>query len=348
MATSRHTVTATQRRRRPAAATVLSCLLCLVAGGAGAYTLNQRSVDFRHPPGQRLDIGGYRLHIYCRGQGSPTVVFDSGIGGFSLEWIDIQSALAPYTRVCVYDRAGYGWSDRSPYPRTTNVIVQELHRLLQAAKVAAPYLLVGHSFGGYNIRYFAGEFPREVAGLVLVDASHPQQFSLFPKPAVKRERGSDLSAPSGTRIVQPVFPAAYPAQVRQLAFMLMVRRRSTRVQLQELEHFQESAQQVLARHDRFPKIPVTVLSRGKRVWPHNRYGDAMERIWKTLQHDLLSLSGRSEQRIALRSGHAVHLDQPQLVIASILNDIRTARWDAARPNLVMGALPVRPAPRLIP
>ena len=304
---------------------------------AAAATLNKAGMDIQHPPGQRVDIGGYRLHIYCLGEGSPTVVFDSGIGGFSLEWVNVQTALAGYTRVCTYDRAGYGWSDRSPYPRTTNVIVQELHRLLRTAHVPAPYLLVGHSFGGYNVRYFAGEFPREVAGMVLIDASHPQQFSAFPKRPVSADKVQPMPPRSyRIHILRPVYPRAYPAAVRQLAYMLMVRRRSAEIQLQELNHFEESAQQVLAQGGRFPDIPLIVLSRGKRVWPENSYGDAMERVWMYLQRDLLSLSGRSEQYIAMHSGHAIHLDQPQLVISSIMKDIRNARWDAARPNLVLG------------
>jgi pimeloyl-ACP methyl ester carboxylesterase len=312
-------------------------LFSLLAGNAVAYTLNEASIDYRHPPGQRVDIGGYRLHIYCLGEGSPTVVFDSGIGGFSLEWVSIQAALAGYTRACIYDRAGYGWSDRSPYPRTTNVIVQELHRLLRAAHVPAPYLLVGHSFGGYNVRYFASEFPREVAGMVLVDSSHPQQFSAFPKPPEHKVKARPLPQRSyRVHILRPVYPRAYPAAVRQLAYMLMVRRRSAEIQLQELNHFEQSAKQVLQQADHFPDIPLIVLSRGKRVWPENNYGDAMERVWMYLQHDLLSLSRRSEQYIAMHSGHAIHLDQPQLVISSIMEDIRNARWDAARPNLVSG------------
>ena len=312
-------------------------LLVLLAGPAAAYTLNAASIDYRHPPGQRVDIGGYSLHIYCQGKGSPTVVFDSGIGGFSLEWVNIQAALAGYTRVCIYDRAGYGWSDRSPYPRTTYVIVQELHRLLRAAHVPAPYLLVGHSFGGYNIRYFASEFPKEVAGMVLIDSSHPQQFAAFPKPPVHKHKTRPLPRRSyRVHVLRPVYPQAYPVAIRQLAYMLMVRRRSAEVQLQELNHFEESAKQVLEEGNHFPDIPLIVLSRGKRVWPENNYGDAMERVWMYLQHDLLSLSSRSEQYIAKHSGHAIHLDQPRLVIRTIMEDIRNARWDAARPNLVLG------------
>ncbi|MEJ2760213.1 MAG: alpha/beta hydrolase [Gammaproteobacteria bacterium] len=324
------------RRWYRSAAGALLLLFGLAAGNAAAYTLNHANIDIATPPGKRVDIGGYRLHIYCLGQGSPTVVFDSGMGGFSLEWADVQTALSRYTRVCTYDRAGYGWSDRSPYSRTTRVMARELHRLLRAADVPAPYILAGHSFGGYNIRYFAGEFPREVAGLVLIDASHPRQFSYFPKAPVHKVSVRRPPRSSRIHIVRPAFPLDYPEQIRQLAYMLMVRRHSARIQLQELEHFQESAQQVVAQGARFPRLPVTILTRGERVWPNTFYGDAMERVWSFLQHDLLSLSDRSEQVIALHSGHAIQLDQPQLVITAVLKELRIARWEVARSNLVGG------------
>ena len=324
------------RRRHRSAAVAVLLLFGLAVGNAAGYTLNHATIDISNPPGRRVDIGGYSLHIYCLGHGSPTVVFDSGMGGFTLEWVDIQTALARYTRVCTYDRAGYGWSDRSPYPRTTRVMARELHRLLRAAGVPPPYLLAGHSFGGYNVRYFAGEFPREVVGLLLIDASHPRQFSYFPK--APEHKVSTRRPPRSSRIhiLRPAFPLGYPEQIRQLAYMLMVRRHSAQIQLQELEHFRESARQVVAQDARFPHLPVTILTRGERVWPNTLYGDAMERVWSFLQHDLLSLSDRANQVIALHSGHAIQLDQPQLVITAVLKELRITRWEAARPNLVGG------------
>lgn len=324
----------------------LLLLLLLSGGRAGAYTLNGVEVDIRTPPGQRVDIGGYSLHIYCMGEGLPTIVFDSGIGGFSLEWSDIQAALARESRVCIYDRAGYGWSDRSPYPRTSNVIASELHRLLTRAAVPGPYLLVGHSFGGYNIRYFASEYPGKVDGLVLVDASHPRQFDYFPESGREKADSRVHRRYSVTRILRSVYPAGYPAEIRHLAYMLMMRRKSVEIQLAETEHFRESARQLIARPANLRDIPVTVLTRGRRVWPDNNYGDAMERIWSFLQRDLLSLSSRTEQRIAPGSGHSIHLDQPDLVIQSIRQNLRNARWHAARPNLVIGAHGEKEMPQL--
>ena len=105
-------------------------------------------------PGRLVDVGGYKLHLDCQGTGSPTVVLDAGLGGSSLDWTLVQPELATTTRVCTYDRAGMGWSDAGPMPRSPSHIAEELHVLLTNAGVAGPYVLVGHSLGGKNIRIF--------------------------------------------------------------------------------------------------------------------------------------------------------------------------------------------------
>ncbi|HEV2704555.1 MAG TPA: alpha/beta hydrolase [Pyrinomonadaceae bacterium] len=130
------------------------------------------------PPGRLVDVGGYRLHINCAGnevaQGSPTVVMDAGIGECSIGWSLVQPEIAKFARVCTYDRAGLGWSDPAPTPRTSRQIVNELHTLLVNAGIEPPYVMVGHSFGGLNVRLYASQFPEEVAGLVMVDACHEE------------------------------------------------------------------------------------------------------------------------------------------------------------------------------
>ena len=119
----------------------------------------------RYPaPGKLVDIGGYQLHINCTGTGSPTVILDAGLGGTSLDWSKVQPAVARFTRVCSYDRAGYGWSQTGPGPRTSQQIVTELHALLAQAKINGPYVLVGHSAGGLNMRLYAYRYPAEVVG----------------------------------------------------------------------------------------------------------------------------------------------------------------------------------------
>jgi len=127
--------------------------------------------------GRSFRVGAIKLNLNCTGKGDPTVVLDSGMGGSSLDWLRVQPEIAKFTRVCSYDRAGYGWSDSSPMPRTSLQIAEELKGLLTSAEERGPYLLVGHSFGGYNVRMFAKLYPSDVAGMVLVDAEHPDEGS---------------------------------------------------------------------------------------------------------------------------------------------------------------------------
>lgn len=126
---------------------------------------NQKS-----PPGQLIDVGGYRLHLCIAGEGSPTIILDHSLGG--IEGYFLIEELAKLTRVCIYDRAGYGWSDHSPHPRTSNQIVTELDTLLTQAGIEPPYILVGNSFGSYNVRLYAHRFPEKVIGIVLTDGLH--------------------------------------------------------------------------------------------------------------------------------------------------------------------------------
>jgi pimeloyl-ACP methyl ester carboxylesterase len=129
------------------------------------------------PPGRLVSIGSHRLHIRCEGEGCPPVIFDAALGGSSLSWSLVQPAVARVTRACSYDRAGFGWSDAGPMPRTAGRIADELHALLRAADVPPPYLLVGHSYGGLVMRLYASRHRSEVAGLVLIEPAIPEQWS---------------------------------------------------------------------------------------------------------------------------------------------------------------------------
>jgi alpha/beta hydrolase fold len=150
-------------------------LVVLLAGASYQFFSNRRDLRLHPPPGQMINIGGYRLHLDCTGQGLPTVVFDSGLSDDSITWYKVQPEIAKVTRSCSYDRAGLGWSDPSPLPRTSRVVAEELHRLLKTAKIEGPFILVGHSLGGLNIRMFAALYPGDTAGVVLVDSAYPDQ-----------------------------------------------------------------------------------------------------------------------------------------------------------------------------
>ena len=153
-----------------------ACATLVVAvalGSAVQWTLSQRTLAAGPPPGRLVDVGGHRLHLLCEGSGSPAVILEPGLPGSSLAWSGIADEVAAFATVCTYDRAGYGWSETGPSPRTAGTIVRELNRLLGAAGISPPYVLVGHSFGGLIMQLYAGHFPDQVAGMVLVDSSHP-------------------------------------------------------------------------------------------------------------------------------------------------------------------------------
>lgn len=144
-----------------------------------ATAANPGSISISAPPGKLIDIGTHRLYLHCMGRGSPAVVLDAGLGGSSLEWLTVQQGLASRTRVCAYDRSGYGWSDIGARAHTSLQNSTELRLLLMRAGVKPPYVLVGHSFGGYDVQLFASRYPDSVAGLVLVDSSHSGQVQRF-------------------------------------------------------------------------------------------------------------------------------------------------------------------------
>jgi pimeloyl-ACP methyl ester carboxylesterase len=133
------------------------------------------------PPGKLVDVGGHRLHLQCAGEGGPTVVLETGANGMSALWGWVQPEVAVHTRVCAYDRAGLGWSEPGPEPRDALHIARELRTLLRNAGEAPPYVLAGHSFGGLLVRVYADQYPEDVAGLVLLDSSHPDQIARFEK-----------------------------------------------------------------------------------------------------------------------------------------------------------------------
>src|SRR5262245_65150762 len=158
-------------------------LLCLtlLAGTASAQS-DSLPAPFP-PPGQLVDVGGWHLHINCSGRirpMQPTVVLEAGAGDFSVEWSLVQPDVAKFARVCSYDRAGDGWSDLGPHPRTLRQIVYELHTLLDKGGVKPPFVLVGHSYGGWLVRLYASTYPAEVAGMVLVEAGADDPWRIIP------------------------------------------------------------------------------------------------------------------------------------------------------------------------
>ncbi len=305
------------------------------------------AVDASHypAPGKLVDIGGYRLHINCTGTGSPTVILDAGLGGTSLDWSKVQPGVARFTRVCSYDRAGYGWSDTGPGPRTSQQIVKELHLLLAHAQISGPYLLVGHSVGGLNMRLYAYRYPQEVAGMVLLDATSEHQFAqfgtyppVFPPQAVSAAeqqlmlfRGVALFGMARLALQTGLFPlvdaAAYPAAVQPIHLAQTEQTRYYSTQYDELAALQESAAQVRAARTASPSyghLPLIVLSQDYSQ-DHSAQGKQMAATWDALQQDLASLSSNSQHSVAGHSGHYIQLDRPDLAITAIQSVWQQAR-----------------------
>ena len=269
------------------------------------------------PPGKLVEVNGRNMHINCVGNKSPTIILDSGTGGFSLEWKDIQHSLSQYVRVCAYDRAGYGWSDMGPLPRTTKRITHELHTLLQNAGIHGPYIIVGHSFGGFTAQYFARNFDSEIAGIVLIDSSHEEQVYRLPengKNVVRRSLHQDRS----TMVTKSVLHEHFPREEAAVAQQLMSRWSALLTWREEMANYALSSRELRDIHyGPILEIPIVVITRGKRVWPDTPYGDAMEMAWTELQDELSYLSDHSTHIIAENSGHSIHLDEPKLVVDAI-------------------------------
>jgi pimeloyl-ACP methyl ester carboxylesterase len=159
-------------------------VLALASIGGGYETVRE-SLDARAypPPGQLIDVGGHRLHLNCTGSGNPTVILEPGLGGTSSDLALIAPAVARDSRVCVYDRAGRGWSDATDRsPQDAAQIAADLHTLLDRARIPGPYVLAGHSFGGLYVQTFAANYPDQIAGLVLLDSTAPKPGPALPAP----------------------------------------------------------------------------------------------------------------------------------------------------------------------
>ncbi len=242
------------------------------------------------------------------------MVLESGLGGTVLEWARVQPAVARFTRVCSYDRAGYGWSDRSPGKRTALTIAGELETLLGHASVAAPYLLVGHSFGGLIVRILARRLPMKVAGLVLIDATHERLFEALAQAGIKMR-----VAPTGRRfrIDNPVMvPDNLPADIIAIARKLAGTARSVATVYGELRHMRTSTRQISA-------LPPSTEIR-RVVIAHDAPSNArtppqilLARLWLDLQRELAMQNPQGRFLLARNSGHHVQLDRPELVVEPI-------------------------------
>jgi pimeloyl-ACP methyl ester carboxylesterase len=287
-----------------------------------------------------VDVGGYKLHIACVGQGSPTVILDAGAGGLGLTWAQVQPTVARSSRVCTYDRAGLGWSEQSPRPRTAEVMVDELHTLLTNAGIAGPYVLVGHSLGGLVVRQYAHAYPAGVAGIVLVDSAHEAQWLRFPEavrnnlPSVLRQaRLVQAAASVGIGALKPsLMPleSRLPLNAAETARALKVSGHGIGTAAAELEALAGGRTPPVAT---LGDIPLIVLSRSHRDPDSVPSGAAItpavlqeyDQTSEHLQRELTALSTSGKRIVADGSGHYVQLDRPDLVIGAVEELVVVAR-----------------------
>ena len=280
-------------------------------------------------------IEDYRLHIECSGRGSPAVILDAGLGGSSLEWVFVVERLRPLTKVCTYDRAGYGGSDTGPLPRTSSRIVSELHRLLERAGVSPPYVLAGHSFGGYNMQLFARRYPALTAGLVLIDASHPEQVERFEAPPLNMVTAPNSRAGIVQFREQPPAHTALPPRLRSKIAEQAQRWKTRRTLSAELLSFRDSAAEVRAAPP-LAATPLVVLSRGRQDGATTPRKQHFERLWLELQSELAASSTVAVHLLALGAGHQLHVEQPDVVAYGIAMLVTRARSGALAPTRYAG------------
>ncbi len=249
---------------------------------------------------RRLDVGGYKLYINCEGRlrrGDPVVVVDAGLGNSSESWLGIQPKVAEFARVCIYDRAGVGNSDLSTHTQTSRQIAEDLHNLLARSGVDKSLVLVGHSFGGINVRMYASMYPKEVLGMVLVDSTHEEQ---------------------GAR-ADAVIPEEIKKQFPPSALV---------VTSAEKIDFKESFEQARKAnwHADIPLVVLTASNSGPGgEGPLAFLAPKLEQIRQELQQDLVHRSTKGKQIVATRSGHFIHRDELQLVVDAIREVLDAAR-----------------------
>src|SRR5215831_3638477 len=306
-------------------------ILVLLLAGAGFLYQNiseARDRRFNRMAGQLIDVNGRKVHINCTGQGNPTVILDSGLGDKYLSWQKVQPEIAKFVPVCSYDRAGIGYSDASSQPRTSRVLASELHELLQAAHIPPPYILVGHSMGGYDVRVYAAMYRSEVAGMVLVDASHPDQENRFPA-ELKSMEGSwhreaeflEYATPFGSPRLLGLCDE--DAAVRAAECNWHTEHEKTT----EMKTFSQSAAEAAAVTS-LGDIPLVVLSHDPDKPSAELPADLAKttnEAWEKMQEELAHLSTRGTQSIAKNSSHYIQLDRPELVIDTVRKVVDEAR-----------------------
>ena len=286
------------------------------------------------PPGRRIDVGGYRLHLDCQGRGNPTIVVNPGVGVWSLQWTKIQGALAQDTRICTYDRGGYGWSDAGVSTPTASQAADELHTLLERAGEHGPYILVGESYGGYVTRLFVEKYRRDVAAVVFVESAHERQWDELPRAkalALEAQQqlrvGIWLSRIGFFRFLPMDKGEDLPPAARRALIATQARTATFVAFRNEMGGAFLSAQQAGETHS-FLDLPLVVVSAGRSFDKFFPAGEKetgpMNEKWMRLQDELARLSTNSVHLVSQTATHGIAREQPEFVIAAIRKALQLA------------------------
>lgn len=282
------------------------------ADGTGTQTEAPLNFAFiKNPPGKLYNVGAHRLHARLLGAGDTTVLFEPGLGGSSFEWHPLAEQISQDARVCLYDRGGYAWSDPGSNPRHIMRLSAETYLLMQAMEIEGPIVLVGHSYGGLLMRQLASIIPNQIKGLVLVDASHEDQFDRMSE----KSRVAMLPTSQYFVVSAPELPKGLRYDLKQKIEAFSRMRKTYAALHAEISYFGESCKHIQKTRRKLA-VPVDVITRGVNP-DSNDQGGEINTIWNELQLDLLELSDTSTQTIAVNSGHHIHIDEPELVRESI-------------------------------
>jgi pimeloyl-ACP methyl ester carboxylesterase len=332
------------RLRRAGIAAAVVLVLLLVGSAVFEFVAGARDRRRFPPVGQLVDAGGYRLHIYCSGTGSPAVIFESGFGMTLNAWALVQPSVAELTRACSYDRPGYGWSDEPPDPRTGKLETADLHRALSNAGIPGPYVLAGHSMGGGQVRLFASRYPNDVAGMVIVASGHEDWRTRNP-PAVNEDidavdrfiqAAAVLSRVGVSRLIGALFHPAVaeeyaallrkylPPRVAESEVAYLAQPKHIRAMAEETRATSETEAQLRTARD-FGDMPLIVLS---ERWDLSPQSGAKEkeaaRVEDELQGEMARFS-RNGRQIRVDSGHLIPLEKPAVVIDAVREVVTLAR-----------------------
>ncbi|HKT29361.1 alpha/beta hydrolase [Dyella sp.] len=292
-------------------------------------------------PQQLVDIGGgRRLNLYCRGEGSPTVVFDSGLGDSTVAWALVQPTIARKTRTCSYDRAGLGFSDAAKRPNDAKNDAEDLHALLHAAHIAPPYILVGHSAAGLAVRVYADRYRDEVVGMVIVDGTHEDQskredaigpFKKEQWEATLKDTSCLDAAKNGAiaqsspvykkcvadEATEPRYSQAIKDAVLKYAATLKWQSASAS---EKKSVFDASADETRTTRKDFGDMPIIVLTHAPHPWPKDWTQALQDRhtlVWEDMHNDLAAMSTHGVNEIVPHAGHYIQYDRPEIVIDAI-------------------------------